>query len=124
GGGSQRINLAAARGSSLTETMCVIDEPTVGVHAGDSGRLLAVLRRMKNAGNTVIVVEHDPTIIAGADHTIDVGAGAGELGGEVTYEGRPRDTGRGAQRAPAEATEEGAHAVRPSRSALRNAREP
>jgi excinuclease ABC subunit A len=90
GGESQRINLAAALGSSLTETMYVIDEPTVGLHARDSERLLAVLRRLKNAGNTVIVVEHDPTIIAGADHTIELGPGAGELGGEVVYEGKPR----------------------------------
>src|SRR5205814_4245390 len=123
GGEAQRINLAAALGSSLTETMYVIDEPTVGLHARDSERLLAVLRRLKNAGNTVIVVEHDPTIIAGADHTIELGPGAGELGGEIVYEGRPRDTGRGAQRAPSEATDDGAHAVRPYRITIRNARE-
>jgi excinuclease ABC subunit A len=91
GGESQRINLAAALGSSLTETMYVIDEPTVGLHARDSERLLAVLRRLKNAGNTVIVVEHDPTIIAGADHTIEIGPGAGELGGEVMYTGAARE---------------------------------
>ena len=90
GGESQRINLAAALGSSLTETMYVIDEPTVGLHARDSERLLAVLKRLKNAGNTVIVVEHDPTIIAGADHTIELGPGAGDLGGQVTYEGKPK----------------------------------
>jgi excinuclease ABC subunit A len=90
GGESQRINLAAALGSSLTETMYVIDEPTVGLHARDSERLLAVLRRLRNAGNTVVVVEHDPTIIAGADHTIELGPGAGEYGGEVIYEGSPR----------------------------------
>ncbi|MEO6486486.1 MAG: excinuclease ABC subunit UvrA [Thermoanaerobaculia bacterium] len=90
GGESQRINLAAALGSSLTETMYVIDEPTVGLHARDSERLLAVLRRLKNAGNTVIVVEHDPTIIAGADHTIEMGPGAGENGGEVIRVGPPR----------------------------------
>ncbi|HUP46611.1 MAG TPA: excinuclease ABC subunit UvrA [Thermoanaerobaculia bacterium] len=90
GGESQRINLAAALGSSLTETMYVIDEPTVGLHARDSERLLAVLKRLRNAGNTVIVVEHDPTIIAGADHTIEIGPGAGELGGEIMYEGKPR----------------------------------
>src|SRR5205814_5328765 len=89
GGESQRINLAAALGSSLTETMYVIDEPTVGLHARDSERLLAVLKRLKNAGNTVIVVEHDPTIIAGADHTIELGPGAGELGGEIVRAGRP-----------------------------------
>jgi excinuclease ABC subunit A len=87
GGESQRINLAAALGSSLTETMYVIDEPTVGLHARDSERLLAVLRRLKNAGNTVIVVEHDPTIIAGADYHVELGPGAGELGGEVVHTG-------------------------------------
>jgi excinuclease ABC subunit A len=95
GGESQRINLAAALGSSLTETMYVIDEPTVGLHARDSERLLAVLRRLRNAGNTVIVVEHDPTIIAGADHTLELGPGAGEYGGRLMYAGAPRvvDTG-------------------------------
>jgi excinuclease ABC subunit A len=90
GGESQRINLAAALGSSLTETMYVIDEPTVGLHARDSERLLAVLRRLRNAGNTVVVVEHDPTIIGGADHSIELGPGAGEYGGEVMYQGKPR----------------------------------
>ncbi|PYQ34966.1 MAG: excinuclease ABC subunit A [Acidobacteria bacterium] len=90
GGESQRINLAAALGSSLTETMYVIDEPTVGLHARDSERLLAVLRRLRNAGNTVIVVEHDPTIIAGADHTVELGPGAGEYGGQVVYQGVAR----------------------------------
>jgi excinuclease ABC subunit A len=87
GGESQRINLAAALGSSLTETMYVIDEPTVGLHARDSERLLAVLRRLRNAGNTVIVVEHDPTIIRGADYEVVLGPGAGEFGGEVLYAG-------------------------------------
>ncbi|HLJ74414.1 MAG TPA: excinuclease ABC subunit A, partial [Thermoanaerobaculia bacterium] len=94
GGESQRINLAAALGGALTETMYVIDEPTVGLHARDSERLLGVLRRLKNAGNTVIVVEHDPTIIAGADHTVELGPGAGEFGGEVVYEGVPRPESR------------------------------
>jgi excinuclease ABC subunit A len=90
GGETQRINLAAALGSSLTETMYVIDEPTVGLHARDSERLLSVLRRLKNAGNTVVVVEHDPTIIAGADHTLELGPGAGEYGGRLMYTGPPR----------------------------------
>ncbi|HYC89267.1 MAG TPA: excinuclease ABC subunit UvrA [Thermoanaerobaculia bacterium] len=102
GGESQRINLAAALGSSLTETMYVIDEPTVGLHARDSERLLAVLRRLKNAGNTVIVVEHDPTIIAGADYQIEMGPGAGELGGEVVSVGRA--SARPETRAEARAT--------------------
>jgi excinuclease ABC subunit A len=87
GGESQRINLAAALGSSLTETMYVIDEPTVGLHARDSERLLAVLKRLRNAGNTVVVVEHDPTIIDGADWTVEIGPGAGENGGEILYSG-------------------------------------
>ncbi len=67
GGEAQRINLAAALGSGLTNTLYVIDEPTVGLHARDSERLLAVLRRLRDAGNTVVVVEHDPTMIAGGD---------------------------------------------------------
>jgi excinuclease ABC subunit A len=87
GGESQRINLAAALGSSLTETMYVIDEPTVGLHARDSERLLLVLERLRNAGNTVIVVEHDPTIIAGADYHVELGPGAGEYGGEIVHAG-------------------------------------
>jgi excinuclease ABC subunit A len=91
GGESQRINLAAALGSSLTETMYVIDEPTVGLHARDSERLLAVLRRLRNAGNTVIVVEHDPTIIGGADQIVELGPGAGELGGQILYSGPARE---------------------------------
>jgi excinuclease ABC subunit A len=88
GGEAQRINLAAALGSALTETLYVIDEPTVGLHARDSERLLAVLRRLKNAGNTVVVVEHDPTIIAGADYLLEMGPGAGEYGGQVLYSGK------------------------------------
>src|SRR5687768_12911483 len=87
GGEAQRINLAAALGSGLTETLYVIDEPTVGLHARDSERLLAVLRRLRNGGNTLIVVEHDPTIIAGADHIVALGPGAGEYGGSVLYAG-------------------------------------
>ena len=111
GGESQRINLAAALGSSLTETMYVIDEPTVGLHARDSERLLAVLRRLKNAGNTVIVVEHDPTIIAGADYTIEIGPGAGENGGQIMYSGPYR---------PESATASGSGPERPEAAALRD----
>ena len=102
GGESQRINLAAALGSSLTETMYVIDEPTVGLHARDSERLLAVLRRLKNAGNTVIVVEHDPTIIGGADYHVELGPGAGEFGGEVVHSGASPSPGASRHPLPAE----------------------
>ena len=111
GGESQRINLAAALGSSLTETMYVIDEPTVGLHARDSERLLAVLRRLKNAGNTVIVVEHDPTIIAGADYQIEMGPGAGEFGGQVMNVGQASACPTRGQ-AEARATSENAGSLR------------
>jgi excinuclease ABC subunit A len=102
GGESQRINLAAALGSSLTETMYVIDEPTVGLHARDSERLLLVLERLRNAGNTVIVVEHDPTIIAGADYHVEMGPGAGEYGGEVVHSGSSPSPGATRHPLPAE----------------------
>jgi excinuclease ABC subunit A len=96
GGEAQRIHLAAALGSALTDTLYALDEPTVGLHPRDSKRLLRVLRRLTDVGNTVVLVEHDPTIISGADHLIDLGPGGGERGGEVVYEGKPEnvDTGR------------------------------
>ncbi|MBW3670160.1 MAG: excinuclease ABC subunit UvrA [Acidobacteria bacterium] len=87
GGEAQRINLAAALGSGLTETSYVIDEPTVGLHARDSERLLLVLRRLRDSGNTVIVVEHDPTIIRGADYLVELGPGAGTQGGRLMFAG-------------------------------------
>ena len=89
GGEAQRINLAAALGGGLTETLYVIDEPTVGLHARDSERLLAVLKRLRDAGNTVVVVEHDPLIIAGADEIVELGPGAGEFGGRLVWQGSP-----------------------------------
>jgi excinuclease ABC subunit A len=89
GGEAQRIHLAAALGSSLTDTLYALDEPTVGLHPRDSSRLLSVLKRLTKTGNTVVVVEHDPTIIQGADHVIDLGPGGGARGGEVLYEGKP-----------------------------------
>ena len=87
GGEAQRINLASALGSSLTNTLYVLDEPTVGLHARDTHRLVGILRSLIAKGNTVVVVEHDPDVIAAADHLIDLGPGAGEAGGEVIYEG-------------------------------------
>ncbi len=87
GGEAQRIQLAAALGSGLTSTLYVLDEPTIGLHPRDSDRLLALLRDLARRGNTVLVVEHDRTIMAGADHVIDLGPGAGEHGGEVVAEG-------------------------------------
>ncbi|MCZ6700627.1 MAG: excinuclease ABC subunit UvrA [bacterium] len=87
GGEAQRIHLASALGSSLTDTLYVLDEPTIGLHARDSRKLLRVLTRLTRMGNTVVVVEHDPTVIEGAHHVIDLGPGGGALGGEVLFEG-------------------------------------
>jgi len=87
GGETQRIHLAAALGSGLTTTLYVLDEPTIGLHPQDSGRLLGLLGDLAARGNTVLVVEHDRTLIRGADHVIDLGPAAGERGGRVMVEG-------------------------------------
>jgi excinuclease ABC subunit A len=87
GGETQRIHLAAALGSGLTSTLYVLDEPTIGLHPQDSERLLSLLRDLAARGNTVLVVEHDRTLIRGADHVIDLGPAAGERGGRVVAEG-------------------------------------
>jgi excinuclease ABC subunit A len=87
GGETQRIHLAAALGSGLTSTLYVLDEPTIGLHPQDSEALLHLLRDLAARGNTVLVVEHDRTLIRGADHVIDLGPAAGERGGEVVVEG-------------------------------------
>jgi len=89
GGEVERVSLTKALGSSLVNTLYVLDEPTVGLHPRDSARLLEVLRSLRDQGNTVVVVEHDPEIIRGADHLVDLGPGAGERGGEVIYSGPP-----------------------------------
>jgi len=87
GGETQRIHLAAALGSGLTSTLYVLDEPTIGLHPVDSGKLLALLADLAKRDNTVLVVEHDRTLIEGADHLIDLGPRAGEHGGELMAEG-------------------------------------
>jgi excinuclease ABC subunit A len=87
GGETQRIHLAAALGSGLTSTLYVLDEPTVGLHPRDSQKLLGLLHDLAARGNTVLVVEHDRTLIEGADHLIDLGPAAGEFGGRVMAEG-------------------------------------
>ena len=88
GGEAQRIHLASALGSALTDTLYALDEPTVGLHPRDGRRLLGVLRHLTKMGNTVVLVEHDPTIIQGADHVIDLGPGGGSGGGNILYEGK------------------------------------
>ena len=87
GGECQRIRLAAHIGARLSGVIYVLDEPTVGLHPRDTARLLGILRRLKDAGNTVLVVEHDRDVIMAADHVIDMGPGAGAAGGEVLAAG-------------------------------------
>ncbi len=89
GGESQRIRLASQIGSGLTGVLYVLDEPSIGLHQRDNARLLETLRRLRNLGNTVIVVEHDEDAIRTADHVVDVGPGAGIHGGHVIAEGPP-----------------------------------
>ncbi len=90
GGESQRINLATSLGSSLVGSMYILDEPSIGLHSRDTGQLINVLKKLRDLGNTVIVVEHDEDIIRSADWLIDIGPGAGRLGGEVVFSGAPK----------------------------------
>jgi len=87
GGEAQRINLAAALSSSLVGTLFVLDEPSIGLHPRDNARLIQILKSLKEIGNTVLVVEHDPEIILAADHLIDLGPRAGEHGGRIMFAG-------------------------------------
>ncbi len=90
GGESQRIHLASQLGSRLTGVMYVLDEPSIGLHQRDNANLLKTIKDLKDAGNTVIVVEHDEEFILSADHVIDLGPGAGIHGGNIVAEGRPK----------------------------------
>jgi len=95
GGEAQRIQLATALGGALTAALFILDEPSVGLHARDLQRLLEVLRALRARGNSVVVVEHAPQIIAAADHVIELGPGAGARGGEKVAEGAPGEIARG-----------------------------
>ncbi len=92
GGESQRVNLVTALGSSLVGSMYILDEPSIGLHPRDTERLIGVLKRLRDLGNTVIVVEHDEEIIRAADVLIDMGPFAGSRGGEIVFEGRYSDS--------------------------------
>jgi excinuclease ABC subunit A len=87
GGEAQRISLANALGSSLVDTLYVLDEPSIGLHPRDVGRLLDLLLKLRSAGNTVVVVEHDPAAMRASDYLVELGPGSGEHGGEVVYAG-------------------------------------
>ncbi|MEA2102505.1 MAG: excinuclease ABC subunit UvrA [Thermodesulfobacteriota bacterium] len=88
-GEAQRIRLATQIGSALMGVMYVLDEPSIGLHQRDNARLIKTLERLRDLGNTVIVVEHDENTMRACDHIIDLGPGAGEAGGQVVFEGRP-----------------------------------
>ena len=91
GGESQRINLTTSLGSSLVGSLYILDEPSIGLHARDTERLISVLKDLQSLGNTVVVVEHDEEIMRAADHLIDIGPDAGRLGGEIVFDGDAKD---------------------------------
>ena len=112
GGEVQRINLTTALGTSLVNTLFVLDEPSIGLHPRDMGRVIGVMQRLRDAGNSLVVVEHDPQIMLAADRMLDMGPGPGERGGEIVFfdtperaEARPHSlTGRISVRPQARAT--------------------
>src|ERR1039457_2366576 len=87
GGEAQRIQLATCLGSRLVGACYVLDEPSIGLHSRDTARLIRILHELRDIGNTIIVVEHDPDVMRSADHIIDLGPGAGERGGSLVFEG-------------------------------------
>jgi excinuclease ABC subunit A len=91
GGEVQRINLTTALGTSLVNTLFVLDEPSIGLHPRDMGRVIGVMQRLRDAGNSLVVVEHDPQIMLQADRIMDMGPGPGERGGEIVFSGTPEE---------------------------------
>jgi excinuclease ABC subunit A len=91
GGEVQRINLTTALGTSLVNTLFVLDEPSIGLHPRDMGRVIEVMHKLRDAGNSLVVVEHDPQIMLAADRILDMGPGPGERGGEIVFFGRTQD---------------------------------
>ncbi|MCO5099936.1 MAG: excinuclease ABC subunit UvrA [Burkholderiaceae bacterium] len=89
GGEVQRINLTTALGTSLVNALFVLDEPSIGLHPRDMGRVIAVMQRLREAGNSLVVVEHDPLVMRAADRVLDIGPGPGERGGEIVFYGPP-----------------------------------
>jgi excinuclease ABC subunit A len=90
GGEVQRINLTTALGTSLTNTLFVLDEPSIGLHPRDMGRVIRVMQKLRDAGNSLVVVEHDPQIMFSADRILDMGPGPGDKGGEIVFFDRPQ----------------------------------
>src|SRR6185503_3215502 len=102
GGEGQRIRLATQIGANLTGVLYVLDEPSIGLHQRDNRKLLGTLSRLRDLGNTVIVVEHDEETIRVADYVIDLGPGAGDLGGHVIFQGTPKQLIENAEAAAGE----------------------
>ena len=100
GGEAQRIRLASQIGSGLTGVMYVLDEPSIGLHQRDNDRLLETLKRLRDLGNSVIVVEHDEDAINAADHVVDMGPGAGVHGGQVVAQGTQKKSSVPRNRSP------------------------
>ena len=98
GGEGQRIRLATQIGANLTGVLYVLDEPSIGLHQRDNRKLLATLARLRDLGNTVVVVEHDEETIRTADYVVDLGPGAGEHGGHVIFQGAPARAAAGRPR--------------------------
>ncbi len=96
GGEVQRINLTTALGTSLVNTLFVLDEPSIGLHPRDMNRIVQAMQRLRDAGNTLVVVEHDPAVMLAADRLLDMGPGPGERGGQIVFDGTPEE----ARRAP------------------------
>jgi excinuclease ABC subunit A len=90
GGETERVNLTTCLGTRLVNTLFVLDEPSVGLHARDTGRLVEILRKLRDTGNTVVVVEHEPAVMRAADEIVDLGPGHGESGGHVVFQGSYR----------------------------------
>jgi excinuclease ABC subunit A len=91
GGEVQRINLTTALGTSLVNTLFVLDEPSIGLHPRDLNRIVEAMHRLRDAGNTLVVVEHDPSVMLAADRLIDMGPGPGEKGGAIVFDGPPQE---------------------------------
>ena len=91
GGEVQRINLTTALGTSLVNTLFVLDEPSIGLHPRDMNRITEAMKRLRDAGNTLVVVEHDPAVMLAADRMIDMGPGPGEKGGQIVFDGTPEE---------------------------------
>jgi len=94
GGEVQRINLTTALGTSLVNTLFVLDEPSIGLHPRDMGRIVEAMHRLRDAGNTLVVVEHDPAVMLAADRLIDMGPGPGAMGGRIVFDGTPDEARR------------------------------